>query len=467
VAAVVWLPVGVGIAFLYLGGLRFWPGVLVGDLLANSYSTLPIGSALGQTVGNVLEVVVATLLLREAARHGLLQRVGGLCRVLLALAVGTAISATVGVLSNRLGGVVDTSALPKVWRTWWLGDFCGALVVVPLALAWWPPAPLEWTRARIAEGIGVLAAVVGLSEVAGHGPRPLAYIVFPPLIWAALRFTQRGATLAVAVAAGLAVWYTAHSVGPFAYHSITRSVLSTQLYIAVAALTTLVLAAVVSEREEFARGLHASRVRLLEAADLHRRRVERDLHDGAQQRLAALAFHLAAALDYARRDPEHAQALLEQAEAQLSKAIDELRDLAHGIHPAVLTDLGLANAIRSLAGRAAVRVEVGQLPSSRVHPTVEATAYHVVAEAVANAEEHAATTVRVRVAVEGKTLCVDVWDDGLGGASDALQVLGDRVETIGGTVDIDCVNGHGTRIVAALPNAPARAPRRRARAFNL
>jgi signal transduction histidine kinase len=303
--------------------------------------------------------------------------------------------------------------------------------------------------------------VVGLSELAFRGPRPLTYVVFPALIWAALRFTQRGATLAVALASGLVIWNTTHDLGPFAYHSITRSILATQLYIAVAALTTLFLAAVVSEREEFARGLQASRVRLLEAADTHRRRVERDLHDGAQQRLAALAFHLAAAVEQARLDPEHAPALFEEADVQLSLAIDELRELARGIHPAVLTDLGLANAIRSLAARSAVQVELGQLPSTRVHPTVEATAYQLVVEAVASAEQRAASPVRVRVAVDSGILSVDVSDDGVGGADDPPQALRDRIETIGGTLSIGDVPGHGTRISATLPTVPAPAPRRR------
>src|SRR4051812_36422163 len=138
VAAIVWLPAGVAIAFLSLGGLRFWPGALVGDLLANDYSVLPVGSALGQTVGNMAEVLVAALLIRRlVARGSPLQSLGGLGRLLAAIAAGTAISAIVGPLSLRAGDVITTSALPEVARTWWLGDAAGALVVIPLALAWY------------------------------------------------------------------------------------------------------------------------------------------------------------------------------------------------------------------------------------------------------------------------------------------------------------------------------------------
>src|SRR5256714_6051458 len=104
VAAILWLPAGVGIAFLWFGGLRLWPGVLIGDLLVNNYSALPLGSALGQTSGNVLEVVVATSLLRRLVPHGSpLASIGRLSRMLVALAAGAAVSATVGTLSLRLG----------------------------------------------------------------------------------------------------------------------------------------------------------------------------------------------------------------------------------------------------------------------------------------------------------------------------------------------------------------------------
>src|SRR5215217_916744 len=292
VAAIVWLPAGVGVAFLYLGGVRFWPGVLLGDLPANDYSALPLGSAVGQTCGNVLEVLTVTLLMRRLVRVGSpLDTVSGLGRMLVALCAGTVVSASVGAMSLRLGDVLAASAVPGVWRTWWLGDFSGVLIVFPLAVAWYRPPQREWSRGRAIEAGVVLIAVTGLSALAFHSHSPLTYLVFPALIWVALRFGQRGATLGLALTVGFAVWNTTHFVGPFAFESITRSVLTTQLFIAVAAVSTLCLAAVVTER----------------------RRLEHDLHDGAQQRLTALAYHLERAADEARHDPPRAAALFEQA----------------------------------------------------------------------------------------------------------------------------------------------------------
>ena len=133
VASIVWLPAGAGIAFLYLGGLRFWPGILIGDLLVNDYSTLPVGTALAQTTGNVLECVVAAWLLHRLVRtRSPLDILDGLARGLCALAAGVAVSATVGVAASWIGEVISFDATPHIWRTWFLGDISGALIVVPL-----------------------------------------------------------------------------------------------------------------------------------------------------------------------------------------------------------------------------------------------------------------------------------------------------------------------------------------------
>ncbi len=140
-----------------------------------------------------------------------------------------------------------------VWRTWWLGDFTGALVIVPLAIAWSRP-PRMLLRTRGLEGGALVAVLVVLSAIATSTHDPLLYLLFPPLIWAALRFGTHGATLGVAVVAGFTVWNTSNFDGPFVFSDVSANVVSTQLFIAVAALTSLCLAAVVAEREEFGRG---------------------------------------------------------------------------------------------------------------------------------------------------------------------------------------------------------------------
>jgi integral membrane sensor domain MASE1 len=286
--AAIWLPVGVGAAALYLAGLRWWPGLLVADM-ALADPTQPLGSALAITAGNMADILVAALLLRlllgPRAKMDRLEQVGGM---LVAVVAGAAMTATVAIVSLHAGGAVESSEMPTFWRSWFLADASGALVVISLVLAWTQPR-LRGSRSRSAsEGALMIGAVVALSAIALSGELPLTYMVFPALIWAALRFGQRGATVAVAVAAGIAVGITANEVGAFVSHSITDSALSTQLYIAVAALTTLCLAAIVSERQRTTLELAESRTRIAAAGVQERRRLERELHDSAQNRLVGL-----------------------------------------------------------------------------------------------------------------------------------------------------------------------------------
>jgi signal transduction histidine kinase len=463
VAAIVWLPVGVGISFLYLGGLRFWPGVLIGDLLANDYSALPIGSALGQTVGNMLEVILATVLLRRLVRRGSpLDSIQGVGAIVVAIAAGATVSATIGVLSLLSGGVVHGDAAPTVWRTWWLGDASGALVVVPLALAWYGPLPRHWTRKRILEAALLLTTIVGLAEFASRSENPVMYLVFPTFMWAALRFGQRGATIAVATTALFTVWHTTHYTGPFHFESVTRSVLNAQLFIAVAALSALCLAAVVSEREQIATRLSTSRSRLISAADNARRRLEHDLHDGAQLRLMWLALNLREAVDAAREEPKRVPALLEEAEGELQLAMDELRELAHGLHPSVLVDLGLGEAIKSLALRSTIPVTLLEVPSGRLDTVAETVGYYVIAEAIANAQKYShSSVIQVRAHAGPDSLRIDVFDDGRGGAAErpgsGLEGLRDRAEAMGGSMALESRDGSGTRITVAIPATTAAA----------
>ena len=166
-----------------------------------------------------------------------------------------------------------------------------------------------------------------------------------------------------------------------------------------AALTSFLLAAVVAEREAIGEDLRASRARLVEASDTERRKLVRDLHDGAQQRLSALAVHLRLAADDAP-PPQQTAALIVRAGDELTLAIEELRELAHGLPPALLSKLGLAGAIRSIAARASTPVTLVALPSVRLDDTAEATAYYVIAEAVTNAQRYShASSIRISAVV--------------------------------------------------------------------
>jgi signal transduction histidine kinase len=495
----------------------------------------------------------------------------------------------------------------------------------------WVAAGADGIRRRdLAEGAFVMVALVVLAELPPQ--RDVPYIVFPVLLWAALRFGPRGAATAILVVCSITVWNTARSDGPFVRDSLTDSLLATQLFIAISAITSLVLAAVTAERVRVARALAgaetaqraladeqaalrrvatlvageaspgrvfeqvteevgrllglpganvmqldgtgtatvvgawsqdgaprfpvgvklnldgdtlvpkvvrsgkaqrvdryeevdgtlaatvrgvgyragvaapvsvggrlwgvlaaatttdeplrgdleqrlcdfadlvaqalanadayeklaASRARVVEVGDTERRRLERNLHDGAQQRLVSVALGLSVVGRKLESDPEAAREVLSAAQDDLAQGLAELRELARGIHPVVLTERGLGPALDSLLARAPVPVEIVEIPDERLAPSVEAAAYYVVAEAITNVGKYArASGATVGVSRSHTRATVTVCDDGVGGADanhgSGLHGLAARVESLNGRLDVDSPPGRGTRIKAEIP----------------
>ena len=623
--AALWPPAGLGLAVLFLYGIRLWPAIVIGDLFLGDYST-PLGTVLAQTVGNTVALVVAAWLLRRYTnKRGSLERVTDVLAFVVCALIAAVISAAFGPLALRLGDVIEPGDLGRVVRTWTLGDAAGVLVVAPVILTWASLGLRGLGRNQIVEGAVLLAFLVALATLPPQ--RDVPYIVFPGLLWAAIRFGPRGAATAVFIVCSITVWNTAQNDGPFVRESITESLLTTQLFIATSALTSLLLAAVTAERTMAAmsqralageqtalrrvatlvaagapqsrvfeqvtrevaellgvpgaslvrydedpgtatvvggwsadgrlrlpvggtidldgdtviarvlrsgtperavyaeatgalaatlqsagyRGavaapvlvggrlwgalaagtrspaslsegaeqrlgdfaelvaqaianteaheqLAASRARIVEAGDAERRRLERNLHDGAQQRLVSVALDLRLVDATLRKDPAAAGELLSKAQASLSQGLDELRELARGIHPAVLTDRGLGPAIESLAHRSPVPIEITEMPKERLSGPVEAAAYYVVAEAMTNVAKYAqATHATVSVSRENGCAFVTVADDGVGGADptrgSGLRGLADRVAALDGHLDVESSVGAGTRISAEIPCA--------------
>jgi signal transduction histidine kinase len=633
--AAMWPPAGMGLAVLFLYGVRLWPGIVVGDLLLGDYST-PLGTVLGQTLGNTLALVIAALLLRRlTGARGQLDRVFDVLALVACAFVAAIISAVFGPMSLRLGDVIAPDELGRVLRTWTLGDASGVLVVAPVLLTWAASGLKGIRRRDLVEMVVVLAVLVVLAELPPQ--RDVPYIVFPVLLWAALRFGPRGAATAILVVCSITVWNTAQSDGPFVRDSLTDSLLATQLFIAVSALTSLILAAVTAERAGAARalatteaaqraladeqaalrrvatvvageatptrvfehvteevgrllglpgasimrydGAHtatvvgawsedgkprfpvgasldldgdtvvsrvlrsgtpqrvdryeeasgtlaetvrsfgyraavaapvtvggrlwgvlaaatasddglpeglerrlcdfaelaaqalanadayeqlaASRARLVEVGDAERMRLERNLHDGAQQRLVSVALGLSMVAAKLESDPRAARDVLAAAQDDLTQGLAELRELARGIHPVVLTERGLGPALDALLARAPVPVEIAELPERRLPAPVEAAAYYVVAEAVTNVGRYAqASSATVSIAHSNGGTTVTVSDDGVGGADPAsgsgLRGLAVRVEALNGRLDVDSWPGRGTRIRAEIPSPEGR-----------
>ena len=210
----------------------------------------------------------------------------------------------------------------------------------------------------------------------------------------------------------------------------------------------------ITDRKQAEDELRASRARLVEVADAERQRIQRNLHDGAQQRLTAVLL----TLGRLRRSREEPDELLDLATEELAAGLQEVRELAGGLHPAVLSERGLGVALEALALRAPVPIELETTLDGPLPEQVEAAAYYVVAEGLANIHKHAgATRVVVRAVADDSTLVVEVADDGVGGADEegsGLRGLVDRVEALGGNLTLESPPGAGTRLRAELPCGP-------------
>ena len=244
----VWPPTGIALAALVLWGRRLWPGVLLGAFLANVTTDVPVYTAAGIAVGNTLEAVVgASLLDRFGFRPTLLRLRDIFALLLLAAVVSTAVSATIGVASLSVGDSLSEDAL-STWRIWWLGDMAGDVLVASLIFVLVTHWPYRDLPGSIGEAFLLTFALVGIGLAVFTHDVPAAYLTFPVIVWAGLRFLQPGATLAAVALATIAVSFTVDDSGPFVRSSQDDSLLLAQGFSAVVGLTGLILAAVTSER---------------------------------------------------------------------------------------------------------------------------------------------------------------------------------------------------------------------------
>ena len=209
----------------------------------------------------------------------------------------------------------------------------------------------------------------------------------------------------------------------------------------------------ITDRKRVEAELRASRARLVEIADTERRRIQRNLHDGAQQRITAVLL----TLGRLREAPQERAALIDMAVDELSASLEEIRELASGLHPAVLSERGLVKALEALALRAGIPIDLQTDVRPGLPEQLEAAAYFVVAEGLANTQKHAdASSVVIRTHTDSETLVVEVLDDGVGGANEeggGLRGLADRIEALGGTLALESPTGGGTRLLGRIPLA--------------
>jgi diguanylate cyclase (GGDEF)-like protein len=254
----IWPPAGIALAAFVLLGYRVWPAIFVAAFAANLSTTGAVLSSVGIAVGNTLEGLVGAYLVNRFARGGrVFDRVRDIFGfTLLAALISTTVAATIGVTSLALDGFIRWPQAGTVWLTWWLGDAVGDIVVAPLLILWAGTKPtVRWTRHQAIEAVTLLvvAVAVTFAILGGVYPSrhyPLAFLAWPVLVWAALRFGPREVATLIFIVSIIAVFRTLHGYGPFARASTNESLVLLQLFTGVTAITGLVLAAVVAAQRD-------------------------------------------------------------------------------------------------------------------------------------------------------------------------------------------------------------------------
>jgi two-component system, NarL family, sensor histidine kinase FusK len=516
-ATTVWPPTGIALVALCLFGYRLWPGIALGAFLVNASAGAPLLAAFGMAVGNTLEALLGTYLLRRyAGFRGSLERVQQVfVFVVLAAGLSTMLSATLGVSSGYLGGVIPYAETRKAWLTWWLGDAMGDLVLAPLLFAWrgWPRIRLSIPR--LMEGVilffslwGVALAAFGVWLTPQQSLHLQPYIVFPFLIWAALRFGQKGTVTSTFLVASIAIVRTAQGAGPFATGSVNESLLLLQAFMGIVAVTMLVLSADVTQRlqaeeelrkaqedlerrvarrtaqlseanqslqEEIGERMHVAKsleelsTRLLNIQDEERHRLARELHDSTAQSLAALSMNLAVAGRSRDTLDARARSALDESVTLAERCSREIRSLSYLLHPPLLEEMGLPAALRWLvegfSRRSGISValdvpgEFGRLPME-----VENALFRIVQECLTNVQRHSESgSAWIQLALNQSGVRLEVRDEGRGMPPEVLSrrggvellgvgILGmrERVRQLGGRLGIDS-KGKGTTVHVEIP----------------
>ncbi len=494
-ASAVWAPTGIAIAAILLFGRPAAIGVFLAAFIVNVTTAGSVATSLAIAAGNTLEGLVGAWLIREACGgRAAFERIQDVFRFAVVALAAPLVSATVGVTALALGGFADWSSYPEIWLTWWLGDVSGALVVAPLIVIWSARGRLSRDAGSWLEFLGLSAIAIAVGALLFLGVQPLstvhapiAFVTFPLLAFAAYRYGPRGASLFVAVFSVIAAWGTLQGYGPFVRATPNESLLFLQSFMAVAALTSLTLA----------------------AADLQRRRADAALRHAEQERVRerdeflSIAAHelrtpitsLQLAAQFALRrvstgatGSQIARPLqtIDLQSAKLSRLVSQLLDnvrldagrLTIKRELVDLGDLvqGVAEEVRAMNERADIHVDATHVTAAVDPLRIEQVVRNLIDNAVKFSPNGGRIEVslvaaddRVRIAVRDHGVGVAPEDrstlfqryqhahgkDRSGGLGLGLFVSREIVERHGGTIEAEHPSDGGTRMVVALPQRAA------------
>jgi signal transduction histidine kinase len=293
----IWPPSGISLATMLIFGLRAWPGILLGALITNMLTEVSVVTATGIALGNTLEAVVALLIINHFNQKPVpLVQTRYVFILLLAATAGCVVAASGGMSSLYLGGFAVIDNLPRIWLTWWLGDMAGILIITPFLLAWWfrelhrHPGLYVEVVFYIAMLLAMLSMIFINHDLVEAVKQPLAFVLFPFLMWAAYRYGVLVATTCTFLVSVFSAIATASGHGPFAQASLNESLLLLQTFMAVTVVTTLTLAVAIHERRNFEMRLQKSRKMAEEATLAKSKFLSRMSHELRTPLNAVLGF---------------------------------------------------------------------------------------------------------------------------------------------------------------------------------
>lgn len=515
----VWAPSGIALAGVLLYGRRMAWGIALGAFVANAATGIGLLPSLSVAVGNTAEALVGAWLLQRLACFdaALRTRRDVFAFIILAAGISTMVSASIGSLTLLMAQAVPADQLGTAWLIWWLGDMMGVLVVAPVLLAWKHRVVARPSLRELLEALALIAALLFVSHRIFGAPAPMmnghymaSLAVCPFVIWGAVRFRLSGASGVTVLISILAVWGTARGTGPFAGGEVLDSMMRWCAFAIVAAITGLLLAALVSEQrwsqeqlqashqalemrvtertrdlaEANAQLLHSLQERrrleaeLIRASEAQQRRIGQDLHDGLGQQLTSIAL-LSGALQQSLVLAQAGEASAEGERSQnaaaatkalritqlANEAVHMLRTVARGLSPVALEHGGLHAGLEQLAlhtqqSRAVTCVYQGSDEVQITDTVLAINLYRIAQEAVHNALKHSqATEVHIDLARVAQGVALTVRDNGTGFRPElmndheglGLHSMAHRAVLLGGGLQVISAPGQGTRIVVTYP----------------
>jgi signal transduction histidine kinase len=504
-AAIVWPASGIALAALILGGNRLWPAVAIGAFATNYGVGAPLATAVGIAIGNTSAALAGAYMLRRVRGFDTsLERIRDvLALILLAAFASTIVSATVGSIVLLLSGIMKTADFMETWRAWWMGDAIGDLVVAPLIFVWAAWRPRDVSVARLVEAIGLGIIVVAVSILIFGAPdatsfvRGREYMLFPPLIWAALRFGVRGSITCAAIVMTIAVVRTSLGHGPFIVRGLHESLLELQTFMGIAGATFLLLGASISERKRSATELVLAR-ETAEAANRAKAGFLAAMSHELRTPLNAITGYidlLELELDGPLTEKQHATlSRISQSQRHLVRLIEDVLGFAQveagrlsfAMQPVIVGDAlrsvepivgaemkkkGLTLKVRECDPDLAVRADPDKLRQILLNLVTNAMKFTSSAGEIGIFAEREGQSVRISVSDTGIGIPKDQIDrvfdpffqveqgatrryPGLGLG---LSIVRDVVLAMQGGVDIKSVVGEGTTVSIVLPQAAIQA----------